>query len=97
MIIMFTYLTGTRQETCMATHQVSKYSSNPNTLYFNTVKLIVKHLLGTKDKGLILKPGPSKEIEFYLEADFAGSFDKKLKTLKTFYLEQDASSNMIIV
>jgi len=73
---MLSYLCGTRPDICMPTHQTSKFSNNPNATYFNAVKRIVKYLLGTKDKGLILTPDFTKGIECFVDADFAGPFDK---------------------
>jgi len=74
---MLSYLCGTRPDICMATHQVSRFSSSPKAAHFNAVKRIVKYLIGTKDKGLILKPDKSKGIECFVDADFAGAYDKQ--------------------
>ena len=74
---MLSYLCGTRPDICMATHQVSRFSNAPKATHFNAVKRIVKYLAGTKDKGLILKPDKSKGIECFVDADFAGAYDKQ--------------------
>ena len=34
-----------------------------------------RYLHGTKDKGIILKPDASKDLEVYVDADFAGNWD----------------------
>ena len=61
----------------MATHQVSRFSSSLKAMHFNTVKRIFKYLIGMKDKGLILKPDKSKGIEYFVVADFIGTYSKQ--------------------
>jgi hypothetical protein len=41
------------------------------------VKKIGRYLLGTKDKGLIMNPDPSKSIEMFADADFCGLYDSE--------------------
>ena len=60
----------------MTVHHVAKFSNNPKVSYDAAVKRIGKHLLGTEDKGLTHKPDSSKGLEIFLDADFAGGFDK---------------------
>ena len=60
----------------MATRQTSKSSNNLNASHFNVIKKSVKCLIGTKDKGLMLKPDISTGIECYTDANFARAFDK---------------------
>ena len=74
---MLSYMCGTRPDMCMATHQVSRFSNAPKATHFNAVKRIVKYLVGTKNKGLLLKPNKSKGIECFVDADFAGACDKQ--------------------
>lgn len=73
---MLSYLIGTRPEICMAVNQTSKFCSNLKTYYYNALKRIIKYLIGTKEKGIILKPDILKGLECYVDADFAGDFDK---------------------
>jgi len=35
-----------------------------------------KYLLGTRDKGLVYKPDVSRGKEYFVDADFAGSWSK---------------------
>ena len=44
-------------------------------MHFTAVKRIVRYLVGTKDKGMILKI-TDPTIECFADADFAGSWDK---------------------
>ena len=74
---MLSYLCGTRPDISMATHQASRFSSDPKAPHFNAVKRIIKYLVGPKDKGLIMTPDISKGLECYVDADFAGAYDKE--------------------
>ena len=51
--------------------------SDPKVPHFNAVKRIVKCLVGSKDKGLIMAPDISKGLECYVDTDFARACDKK--------------------
>ena len=42
------------------------------------MKWIGRYLLGTKDKGLIIRTDWSKGLELYVDSDFAGNWDKQL-------------------
>lgn len=71
------YLAGcTRPDISMAVHQAAKFSNNPKACHDTAVKRIGKYLLGTEDKGLMYTPDKSKGLEIYVDADFAGGFDK---------------------
>ena len=43
------------------------------------MRLLSTHLKGTQDKGIILQPGKGKDIEVYMDSDFAGNLDPKDK------------------
>jgi len=40
------------------------------------VRQIVRYLLGTDNKGVLLKPDTRKGLEVYVDSDFAGAWDK---------------------
>jgi hypothetical protein len=46
------------------------------------VKRIVRSLLATKDKGLILKPSMSLALDMFVDADFAGMWHKEYSALR---------------
>ena len=47
------------------------------TAYHETaMKRIGRYLLGTADKGIILQPDRNKNVECYVDADFAGNWNK---------------------
>ena len=61
-------------EIAFAVHQCSRFSVNPLLSYEREVHRIFWYLSGTKDKGFFFKPQLEKGIEFYVDADFAGSW-----------------------
>ena len=74
---MLNYLQGsTRPDISMAVHQCARFSTDPKITHERAVMKIGKYLLGTKDRGLKFQPNKSKRIECYVDADFAGSWDK---------------------
>ncbi len=70
---MLTYLTGSvRPDIAMAVHQCAHFSANPMRLHEQAVMRIGRYLLSTQDRGLTYTPDPTKGIEIYVDADFAG-------------------------
>ena len=47
---------STRPELAYAVHQCSRYSADPRKVHGEAVKNIGRYLLGTYDKGMIIKP-----------------------------------------
>lgn len=71
------YVAGcTRPDISMAVHQAAKFSNCPKASHGTAVKRIGKYLLGSMDKGLIYEPDVGKGLEVFVDADFAGGFDK---------------------
>ncbi len=58
----------------MATHQCTWFNNNAKLCHKQVVKRICKYLLGSMDKGLILKPNLTRGLECYVNADFAGGW-----------------------
>jgi hypothetical protein len=73
---------NTRPDISMAVHQCAKYCANPKAIHELAVKRIVRYLLATKDKGLILKPSQSLTLDMYVDADFAGMWHKEYAELR---------------
>jgi len=64
---MLTYLSSsTRLDIAFAVHQCARFSTNPKRLHEIAVRHIIWYLKGTKDKGFILKPSPSRTLDFML-------------------------------
>ncbi len=73
---MLTYLTGSVQpDIAMAVHQCAHFSINPMRSHEQAVMQIGQYLLSTEGQGMIYRPDPSKGIEVYANADFAGGWD----------------------
>jgi hypothetical protein len=59
-----------------ATHQTAKYSSDPRTSHGEAVLYLICYLKKTCDFGLLFKPDPNKDFEYYCDADFSGLCNK---------------------
>ena len=74
---MMNYLQGsTRPDISMAVHQCARFNNDPKITHERATLRIGKYLLGTKDRGIHFTPDISKGIECYVDADFAGAWDK---------------------
>ena len=67
---------GTRPELAYSVHQCSRFSENPRKAHADAVKNIRRYLLGTTDKGMIIKPDMEKSFEVHVDADFCGNWHK---------------------
>ena len=57
---------------------LARFSTCPKVEHGNAAKWLGRYLLGTRDKGIILRPDPTKGMEIYCNADFAGAWDPEL-------------------
>ena len=70
---MLLYLsTNTRPDISYAVSQVARFGANPKQSHASAIKMIVRYLAGTKDKGTIFTPNNQFKIDCYVDADFAG-------------------------
>ena len=58
----------------MATHQCPCFNTCPKLFHKCAVKRICKYLLGTMDKGMVYSTDTTKELEWHVDADFAGGW-----------------------
>jgi hypothetical protein len=65
---------STRPDIAYATHQCARFSIDPKDSHADAIKFIGRYLLGTKDKGLILKTDQDQQFECYVDCDFAGNW-----------------------
>jgi hypothetical protein len=73
---MLTYLTGSvHLDIAMAVYQCARFSTNPMRSHEQAVIGIGGYLLSSKDKGMIYAPDPKQELEVWVDADFACSWD----------------------
>ncbi len=77
---MLMYLTGTRPDILYAVHSCAQFTANPKLIHKQAVKRICRYLKGTADKGIILDPIPSRGIECYVDAGFAGDYSQANRT-----------------
>ena len=74
---MLNYLASTsRPDIAMAVHQAARFCIDPRLSHERAVYRLGKYLLGTADKGIILRPDKNKGLECFVDADFAGGWNK---------------------
>ena len=66
---------GSRNDISYAVHQCARFSSSPKRQHGEAVKWLGRYLLATRSKGTILRPQLDKDLEVYVDADFAGNYD----------------------
>jgi hypothetical protein len=72
---MMLYLsTNTRPDIAFAVSQVARFSHNPKKSHAAGVKMIVRCLARTFDKGAIVTPTGTLEMDTHCDADFAGLY-----------------------
>ena len=75
---MLNYLEkGSRSDIAYATHQCVRFVEDPKVEHGDAVRWIARYLKGTRDKGMTFDPDIRKGLEVYVDADFAGNWDKK--------------------
>ena len=65
-------LTNTRLDITYAVSQVACFGSNPKQSHASAIKIIVRYLAGTADKGVIFTPNDNFKINCYVDANFTG-------------------------
>ena len=75
---MMLYLSSnTRPDIAYAVSQVARFSHSPKQSHADAVKLIVRYLSGTRTEGIIFKRPQTLKIECYVDADFAGLYNRE--------------------
>jgi hypothetical protein len=75
------YLAATiRPEIQFAAHQCARFCKSPKLSHEKAVKRIVRYLKKTKDQGLVMTVDIKKGVGCYVNADYAGSFQKENPT-----------------
>jgi Reverse transcriptase (RNA-dependent DNA polymerase) len=62
-----------RPDIAYATHQIACFVSNPKVEHTKAVEWLARYLMSTRDRGYIIEPDPTKSVEIYVDADFAGN------------------------
>ena len=60
-----------------AVHQCACFLSDPCKLHANAVKQIGRYLIGTRDKGIILRPDSALSFLVWANADFVGNWNQE--------------------
>ena len=63
---------NTRPDIQFAVHACARYTHRPKAIHSKAVKRIIRYLVGTSDKGLVLRPSKEISLDMYVDADFAG-------------------------
>jgi hypothetical protein len=66
----------TRLDIMYATHQITKYLSDPRQSHGEAILYLVHYLKKTRGLGLKFKPDPKKGFECYCDANFSGNWNK---------------------
>ena len=69
---------STRPDIAYAVHQCAHFMEKPKASHGYAVKHISCYLLGTRDKGMIFDPDPSKLFECYVDADYCGNWNRSI-------------------
>ena len=67
----------TRSDIAYAAHQCARFTDNPKKEHGEAIRWLGRYLKATIDKGTILRPNLSKDMEVYVDADFSGNWDPK--------------------
>ena len=82
---MLNYLVNsTHPEIAYCVHQCARFCENPKSCHEAAIKSVIRYLLSTtcqeegqeKEYGIMVKPDLSKGLEVYVDASFAGDWDK---------------------
>jgi len=78
---MLTYLAGhdTRLDIAFAVHQRARFTFSPTMSHETGVKRIVRYLIQTPDKGIILNPRKFLEIYLFIDSDLTVYGKLKMK------------------
>ena len=73
---MLGYLEMTRSDISYAVHECVRFSTAPKVEHGKAINWLVRYLKGTQDKGTIFCPDSERGSEVFVDANFAGNWDK---------------------
>ena len=73
---MLGYLETTRSDISYAVHQCTRFSTAPKVEHGKAINWLTRYLKGTRNKGTIFRPYSKRGLEVFVDADFAGNWDK---------------------
>jgi hypothetical protein len=75
LIGMLNYLaSSTCPDIAFAVHQCALFPTNPHRVHELAIWRIVRFLKGTSTKGIILRPSPLKNLDCFIDTNFAGTW-----------------------
>ena len=73
----FKYLErGTKSDISFITHQCARFTTASKVEHAKALRWLGQYLKGTRYKGLIVRPSNARELEVFVDVDFAGNWDK---------------------
>jgi hypothetical protein len=67
---------GTRSDIAYIVHQCARFCERPKEEH-EAIRWLARYLKGTRDKGMTFKADLSQGLEVFVDADFAGNWDRK--------------------
>ena len=66
-----------RPDIAYIVHQCARFSTDPRKKHADAIRWLGKYLKGTAKEGVILRPEIGRGLEVYVDADFAGNWNKE--------------------
>ena len=67
---------GSSSDISYIVHQCARFSTCPKKEHREAIRWLGRYILKTRNKGKILKSNMDKDLQVYVDTDFAGKFDK---------------------
>jgi hypothetical protein len=68
---------ATSSDIAYAVHQCARFVSDPKKEHGDAVRWLGRYLLGTRDKGTIMRPMTDNDLAVFVDASFCGDWDPK--------------------
>lgn len=76
----FLYIvTRSRPDVAVAKSMLASYVDKPRERHMTIARRVLRYLIGTKGKMLLLKPGVGNQLTTYIDASWANKFEKRGK------------------
>ena len=62
-------------DVCHIAHQCTRFVESPKDKHGQAIRWASRHLLGTRHLGMMHCPDPSRRLEVFVDADFAGNWE----------------------
>ena len=65
---------STRPDISVSVHQCTRFQDSPKKSHIQAVRAIGHYMIGTRDKGIVMKLDHAKSFECWVDADFTGNW-----------------------